>query len=111
MIGEIQIGFNAAFNSQVLQSIPPTTDVSQTFQGNLQMDAQFSYSSFHEWSYTASYDASLAAQTSVGTQVSNLGLRAFDKDIFDDEPRKFPTFNICMTCVLCHYSPVPLHVF
>jgi hypothetical protein len=41
-----------------------------------------------DWLSTASIEASLAADTSVGTAVANLELIAADEDIFDDKPRK-----------------------
>jgi hypothetical protein len=94
MVGEIQIGFTAGFESSVLQLIPLTETVSQNFTGTLEMNAEFLYSSIHDWSYTGSYEARLTAQTSVGTQTANLGLIAFDEDVFDDKPREFVKLHI-----------------
>ena len=89
MIGEILISFEGALNMNVLQSIPLTETVSQNFQGGLTLDASLSYSSMKDWAYTASFDASLTAETSVGTAVANLGLIASDDDVFDDKPREW----------------------
>ena len=88
MIGEILIKFEGALSMNVLQSIPLTEAVSQNFQGGLILDASLTYSSMKGWAYTASFDASLTAETSVGTAVANLGLIASDDDIFDDKPRE-----------------------
>lgn len=89
MIGEITITFETSLNTNVLQSIPLTETVSQNFQGNLALDASLSYSSVSDWAYTASFESSLTAETSVGTAVANLRLIAGDEDIFDDKPREF----------------------
>ena len=55
---------------------------------SLSMKASLSYSTMTDWLSTASIEASLAADTSVGTAVANLELIATDEDIFDDKPRK-----------------------
>ena len=55
---------------------------------SLSMKASLSYSTMTDWLSTASIEASLAADTSVGTVVANLELIAADEDIFDDKPRK-----------------------
>lgn len=88
MIGEISATFKAALNMNVLQSIQLTDTVNQSFQGSLAVDASFLYSSKSDWTYVASFEAKLAAETSVGTAVANLGLIAADDDLFDDEPRE-----------------------
>lgn len=88
MIGEFIVKFEGAVNLNVLQSIPLTETVSQNFQGELTLDASLLYSSMRDWVYTASFEASLNAETSVGTEVANLGLIASDDDLFDDKPRE-----------------------
>jgi hypothetical protein len=88
MLGEIQIDFTAAFASEVLQTIPLTDTISQNFAGALDMNVEFRYSSINDWSYTGSYNASLTAETTVATSTANLGLIAFDEDVFDDKPRE-----------------------
>jgi hypothetical protein len=88
MIGEITAMLGAALNMDVSQNIPLTDTVSQTFEGGLAMEASLFYSSVSDWSYTASFEANLMAETSVGTAVANLGLIAADDDLFDDKPRK-----------------------
>jgi hypothetical protein len=87
MIGEITAMLGAALNMDVSQNIPLTDTVSQTFEGGLAMEASLFYSSVSDWSYTASFEANLMAETSVGTVVANLGLIAADDDLFDDKPR------------------------
>ena len=88
MIGEILITFEGALGMNVLQSISLTESISQNFQGSLTLDASLSYSSISDWTYTASFVASLTAETSVGPAVTNLGLIASDDDLFDDKPRE-----------------------
>lgn len=95
MVGEILVNLDATFSSQISQSLPLTADVSTRFQGNLDMSVAFSYSSIHDWLYTGNYAASLMAETSVGTKAANLGLRAFDDDVFDDNPREYIDLILC----------------
>lgn len=92
-IGEIDIALEAAMNTKVLQSIALTDTISQNFKGDLAMEAKLLYSSVKDWSYTASFDARLIAETSVGTGVANLELIAADDDLFDSEPRKSFAFE------------------
>jgi hypothetical protein len=100
MVGEIKITFGAALSSNVLQSIPLTDTVSQNFQGTLDMNAELSFSSISDWAYTASFDASLTAATSVGTAVAELGLIAQDDDLFDDKPRELAACDLPIYIVL-----------
>ena len=88
MVGEVTIDFSAMLSTSVSQSIPLTDTVSQNFAGNLLIDASLSYSSVKDWAYTASFETSLTAETSVGTSVANLRLIAVDDDLFDDKPRE-----------------------
>lgn len=89
MIGEIAITFGAALSTSVLQSIPLTQTVSQNFGGVLDLNFAFAFSSVSDWTYTADYEASLTAESSVGTEVAELALMASDDDMFDDKPREF----------------------
>ena len=89
MIGEIAVTLSAGLNTDVQQSIPLTETVSQTFHGSLDLDVNVEFSSKTDWSYTASFEAGLTAETSVGTAVTNLGLIATDDDLFDDKPREY----------------------
>ena len=88
MIGEIAITFGAALGTNVMQSIPLTSTVSQNFQGGMDLHFDFAFSSITDWAYTGDYEASLTAASSVGTQVADLGLIATDDDMFDDVPRE-----------------------
>ena len=88
-IGEIAISFNSSLDTNIMQAIPLTDTVSQNFHGNLQMNGNLEYSSVSKWKYTADFQASLTASTSVGTEVSNLGFILEDDDLYDNEPRKF----------------------
>jgi hypothetical protein len=111
MIGEITITFGAALSSNVLQSIPLTEKVSQNFRGTLDMNAELSFSSISDWAYTASFEASLTAATSVGTKVAELGLIAQDDDLFDDKPRELSACDcrVCacvLKCILLIYFSI-----
>lgn len=96
MIGDIYIMLEAALKMNVWQSIPLTDTVSQTFQGSLALDVSLLYSSVSDWTYTASFDTSLTAETSDGTVVANLGLIAADDDLFDDKPREYSYTQSCL---------------
>ena len=107
MIGEIAITLGVALSTSVLQSIPLTDTVSQSFAGDLDFFASMSYSSLNDWVYTASFETSLIAETSVGTAVANLGLIASDDDLFDDNPReclKLYVFYEILLCSVLNYS-------
>ena len=88
MIGDIAITLEAALSTSVMQSIPLTETVLQNFEGDLDLVVSMSYSSVSDWVYTASFETSLTAETSVGATVANLGLIATDDDLFDDKPRE-----------------------
>jgi hypothetical protein len=107
MIGEIKIAFDADLSANVLQEITLTETVSQDFGGNLDMNIEFSYSSTSDWAYTAGYNASLTAETSVGTAVAELGLFAHDDDLFDDKPRELAHILQLMQC--CDHSNTLSH--
>ena len=104
MIGEITISLEGSLNTDVLQSISLTETVSQDFQGSLALDMTLSYSSVSDWAYTASFESSLTAETSVGTAVANLGLVAMDDDLFDDKPRESSFKVICCCPYIQGYS-------
>ena len=89
MIGEITATFDAAMSTNVLQSIPLTESVSQNFQGALDMNFALAFSTISDWSYVADFEARLAAESSVGTEVAELALIVEDDDLFDDKPREF----------------------
>ena len=96
MIGELKIEFDASFSTSLEQSIPISGDVSQTFEGNLVLDAALKYSSIQDWSYTGTYEASLTAETLVGTNGAIMGLIARDDDLFDEKPPVVVfDFDIC----------------
>jgi hypothetical protein len=86
MIGEIAIMLKVTLNSNVSQNIPLTDTISPIFQGSLDCDADLSFSSVSDWTYTASFETSLTAEAS---SVANLGLIASDDDLFDDKPREY----------------------
>lgn len=98
MMGEMAITLGAALSTSIMQSFSLTDTVSQSFAGNLDLVASMSYSSLNDWVYTASFETSLTAETSVGTAVENLGLIAIDDDLFDDKPRECK-----QSCVPCRY--------
>ena len=87
-IGEIAVALDAALSTTVLQDIQLADTVDQSFQGSLAVDVSLSYSTVKDWVYTASFEASLTAETSAGTAVASLGLIASDDDVFDDKPRE-----------------------
>ena len=94
MVGEITFDFEAAFSASVLQSLPVTETVSQNFGGVLNMNLNFAFSSVTDWTYTAAYEASLTAESSVGLEVAELGLLASDNDVFDDVARELYMFDL-----------------
>jgi hypothetical protein len=98
MIGEIKIAFDADLAANILQDITLTETVSQNFGGDLDMNIEFSYSSVSDWAYTAGYNASLTAETSIGIEVAELGLIAQDDDLFDDKPRELAHVLQLMQC-------------
>lgn len=110
MIGEVAITFDASLGMKVQQSVQLTEAVSSNFQGDLALDVSLSYSSVNDWTYTASFDGSLTADSIAGTVVTSLGLIATDTDLFDDEPREClqvfhqflrPCFKPNISNVLC----------
>lgn len=61
-----------------------------TFSGNLDLSANFSYSSFSSgWVYTGDYNGTLDASGNSEFGVANLGLNVYDDDFFDDKPREY----------------------
>ena len=87
-IGEIAVALDAALSTTVQQDIQLADTVAKSFQGSLAVDLSLSYSTVKDWVYTASFEASLTAETSAGTAVASLGLIASDDDVFDDKHRE-----------------------
>jgi hypothetical protein len=58
------------------------------FDGTMDLDVAFEYSTISDWLFTGSYSASLTAESTTGTAVANLGIRGGDDDMFDDKPRE-----------------------
>ena len=94
-LGEVTASLSAAFEAEVSKSLPILPSNNVTFEGNVNLEASFAYSSISEWKLEGTFDASLEASTSgsdVG--VASLGVRAFDDNIFDTKPRTFVSTDI-----------------
>ena len=108
LLGETKIDFFLDFLATASQDLPilPSADVSLT--GTLGVEANFTYSSLAQgWAYVGGYLGTLDAAASAAPSVANLGLRVYDGDMFDDEPRELKP--VCDTLSLLCYQYKFLH--
>lgn len=100
-LGETKIDFSVDFLATASQHLPilPSTDV--LFNGTLGLEASFTYSSFAQgWTYAGGYVGTLEATANAAPGVANLGLRAYDDDMFDDKPRE--SMSACTILLSTH---------
>ena len=86
-LGEVTVHFATRISAGVSKELPILPSQNVSFGGSFDLNATFDYSSIDEFSLSGSLNAELDA-TASGTGVANLGVRAFDDDIFDSKPRE-----------------------
>jgi hypothetical protein len=86
--GEIKAKFNASLTGSLSQELQILDASTVKFDGTMDLDVAFEYSTISDWLFTGSYSASLTAESTTGTAVANLGIRGGDDDMFDDKPRE-----------------------
>ena len=107
ILGDLKIKLDTTFGASIEQPIPILKSVSQTFAGSLALRAGFEWSLRTEphWQYYGSYEANLAAETSVGANFANMALIVKDSDFFDDKPPDVVfDFDICEYADLLYKS-------